>query len=222
MVPYNCMRKVRHNEELAVRKKEVDYSKIYKKLTPAQRRARLNWKKKQYHTDSEYRQKSKQQSSNWRKNRTPEQIEGQKIRGKIYNRDYKRNSSKKFEETGNLKIYFQFKRKKIQSSARKRKLDFNLTVQDMIDIYKEQNGKCYYTNEPMVLKIYSGKLLNTETLHEFRPYLTADRTDPKKGYIKGNVHFTTFKFNSMKSDMSEEKLLETAKLIVKKLDKKQL
>ena len=59
-------------------------------------------------------------------------------------------------------------------------------------------------------------------MHEFRNYLTADRTDPKKGYIKGNIHFTTFKFNSMKSDMSEEKLLETAKLIVKKLDKKQL
>jgi len=209
---------LKSNEELVVRKK-VDYKKIYKKLTPTQKKRRLDWKMKQYHSSPEYRLKNIEQSKQWYKSMTPEKKKEWKARAKLYAKDYKKKSSKEFDETRDLKIYFQFKRRNIQSSARGRKLDFNLTVQDMIDIYKEQNGKCYYTDAPLDLKVYSGKKITKENLHEFRKYLTVDRTNPKKGYVKGNVRFTTFEFNTMKSDMSEKKLLETAKLIVKKLDK---
>lgn len=58
--------------------------------------------------------------------------------------------------------------------------------------YSKQEGKCYYTGEPMTLVGYATD----------KSFATVDRLDSTKGYVEGNVVFCKSIINRMKQDMT--------------------
>ncbi len=65
----------------------------------------------------------------------------------------------------------------------------DLTTEYLLNIWNEQDGKCYYTGEPMIFGARQGKAIpNSASL---------DRLIPELGYVKGNVVWCTFFCNTM-------------------------
>lgn len=83
-------------------------------------------------------------------------------------------------------------------AARSRKLGitFSLTFEDVSGIYKNQDGKCFYTDKRMAL--FGEK--------DLRRSLSFDRIVPKIGYVTGNVVLCTYKANAVKQDLTLEEL----------------
>lgn len=89
----------------------------------------------------------------------------------------------------------------------RRKLENNLDLQFLIDLWNQQNGKC----------AISGKLMS----HKANPRMhnltngSLDRIDSKKPYFKNNVQWVCWIVNRMKGENSVEDLLEWCKIILK-------
>jgi len=86
---------------------------------------------------------------------------------------------------------------KVRLRAKKDDVEFTITKQFLIDIYKYQKGNCFYTDTPMTLTTGEGRNPNGISL---------DRIDPSKGYSKENVVLCTSRFNTIKSNMSLEEI----------------
>lgn len=74
----------------------------------------------------------------------------------------------------------------------KEKNFIDITEEYLNDLYKQQEGKCYYSG--------------IEFNKDYRP--SVDRLDSSKGYIKGNVVICEDKINRMKSDLTLEQFEE--------------
>lgn len=88
---------------------------------------------------------------------------------------------------------------KIRKNAKGRGLEFNVSVEYLHEIWIKQNKKCPY----------SGIEITFTRIEEEFKYKTAslDRIDSSKGYIEGNVQWTTKQVNFMKQNLSDEDFL---------------
>lgn len=83
-----------------------------------------------------------------------------------------------------------------KSRCRKSGMECNIDFKYLINLWKKQNGKCYYS----AVELDFGKnKLNSANL---------DRIDPSIGYIDGNVAWASKAVNMMKNQFSEEELYE--------------
>ena len=99
----------------------------------------------------------------------------------------------------NLEKFFREKLSRLKSNAKNRKKDFDLSWVDLLDLYKKQKGKCFYTGIEMQLS-YS-----TKTYKVCPPtQLSVDRLDSAKGYEKNNIVLCIFCINNFKGEMSIE------------------
>jgi hypothetical protein len=88
----------------------------------------------------------------------------------------------------------------------RRKLENNLDLQYLIDLWKKQKGKCAITGivmehkrNPRQHNLYNGSL---------------DRINSAAGYLKGNVQWLCWMVNRMKGENSLEELLSICKKII--------
>jgi hypothetical protein len=76
-------------------------------------------------------------------------------------------------------------------------LQFDLTIEFLLKMYKKQNGKCFYTDEPLLLSDKS-------------PYskhvISIDKIIPIEGYVQGNVVLCTKRANNIKGANTLEDL----------------
>lgn len=97
------------------------------------------------------------------------------------------------------------------NSATKRNVQFDLQIEDLIELYDLQEGKCVYSNLPMLINNIKTELYtNPETL-------SVDRKDPAKGYTKDNIQMCCNIYNLMKSNLSEQDFLHYHNLMNKTL-----
>lgn len=89
---------------------------------------------------------------------------------------------------------------------RKEKLEFTITIEDVISILHKQNGKCALSEIEMTYVIGKGRTCTN---------LSLDRIDPSKGYTKENIQLVCSIINTMKSDLSYSELLFFCKQIIK-------
>ena len=82
-----------------------------------------------------------------------------------------------------------------RSKGREEAGTFDLTLDQLVDIYNKQNGKCYYSNIPMNANPASNWMCSLE------------RLDNDKGYILDNVALVCLEFNSG-TKWSKEKINE--------------
>ena len=95
----------------------------------------------------------------------------------------------------------------ILSSCSKRNKECDLDLQYLKELWENQSGKCAVTN--VDLKLQSSYNKNYQA--------SIDRIDSSKGYIKGNVRFTSVSVNWLKSNLDDNHLREffqIAKMVV--------
>ena len=98
--------------------------------------------------------------------------------------------------------------KKIQRSAKKRKLECSISIKEIWEIYINQNKLCFFTKQPIGFcddKKTSNYILNTASL---------DRIDSTKGYNKNNCCLVHKDINFMKQNFSVEKFIKYCKLVI--------
>ena len=100
------------------------------------------------------------------------------------------------------------KRRRMLSNAKKRaeklKLDFNLTLEDIII-----PNKCPVFKTPFIF----GKD------NKYQNNCSLDRIDNTKGYVKGNVQVISMKANTMKNSATKEELINFCKYFLNELTK---
>lgn len=85
----------------------------------------------------------------------------------------------------------------IRGNARNRKLEFNITVQDVWNKFTEQNRKCALSN----VELHFGTDLEN-------PTASLDRIDSSKGYTIDNVQWLHKVVNFMKQQFNEKEFIE--------------
>lgn len=87
-----------------------------------------------------------------------------------------------------------------KAKLRKNK-EFNITAEDLYELWDKQNGLCAYSKVP----------LNNIANH--LELTSLDRIDSSKGYVKGNIQLLANVVNRMKQMFSEEDFLKYCELI---------
>lgn len=94
-------------------------------------------------------------------------------------------------------------------NAKKRFKEFNLTLEDLKQVWEQQNGICPYTG----LKLYLPTWNKKGSYEQLWCRASLDRIDSSKGYVVGNVQFVSTPINFMKSTMSDLETKQYLKLI---------
>ena len=98
----------------------------------------------------------------------------------------------------------------IRNGAKKRKIEFNISLEYVWDLFIKQERKCALTGR----EIYFGKTNTKETT------ASLDRIDSSKGYIEGNVQWVHKTLNVMKWGVSMGEFITICKEVVKNYDNK--
>ncbi len=88
--------------------------------------------------------------------------------------------------------------------AKKMELPFDITVDEMLDAYASQQGKCHYTGRPLDYKPGSPDTLSI------------DRVDSNRGYVKDNVVLCLWTINLMKQDLDLTEFVSMCKIIAER------
>lgn len=101
--------------------------------------------------------------------------------------------------------------KQIKNGASKRNLNFELTIDYVLELYKLQNFKCALSGEDVYI---GSRMLKFETT------ASLDRIDSSKGYVKGNVQWVHKDYNMSKWNFTQERYEEmccnVAKMVAKR------
>ena len=90
----------------------------------------------------------------------------------------------------------------IRTSAKKRNINLNISIEYAWELFKKQNGKCSLSG--MDIYFSTNNQYGTASL---------DRIDSQKGYIEGNVQWIHKDINWMKNDFKQEDFIKYCKLI---------
>lgn len=116
----------------------------------------------------------------------------------------------------NLKIkssfdnYWNYRHLSLKMRANKTKIPFDLTPEDLKELWNSQQGKCFYTDREMSWG---------DAAHR-RNLVTIDKIDIPKGYTKGNIVLCTWLANSVKTDLTLEELKEWIPSWYKRINEK--
>lgn len=94
---------------------------------------------------------------------------------------------------------------------RSKKLKFDITQDHIKELYINQQGKCALSGIKMTYIGYQNN--NKTTINNFN--ISIDRIDSTKGYIKGNIQLICAAVNRMKSDLSNNELINLSNDIYK-------
>lgn len=95
--------------------------------------------------------------------------------------------------------------------AKRHNIPFNITLEYLENLWKEQQGLCALSGIPMTFELKIGR---THT------NLSIDKIDREKGYILGNVQLVCMACNQIKSDLSDEEVYYFCKSIVNQYENK--
>lgn len=88
--------------------------------------------------------------------------------------------------------------KKFETNAKLRGLDWVVTIDDVADLYEEQEGLCALTGWGIVFP---------ETGHPQLTTVSIDRIDSSFGYLKENIQLVDKRVNMMKQQYSQEEFI---------------
>lgn len=94
---------------------------------------------------------------------------------------------------------------KIRESAMRRDLECSITIQEMWNLFLEQDRKCALTGWPLA---FAKKSTNRTPQNA-----SLDRIDSKRGYVLGNVQWVDKEINLLKGDMPNERFLYLCRAI---------
>jgi hypothetical protein len=92
----------------------------------------------------------------------------------------------------------------IEANAKKRNLEFNISIEDAYKLFEKQNSKCALTGE----NINFGDFRNKERT------ASLDRIDSSKGYVKENIQWVHKIVNKMKLNLTQQKFIKLCSLVI--------
>lgn len=92
----------------------------------------------------------------------------------------------------------------IKNGAKKRNINFNLTIEDIWQLFLDQNRKCRLSGQNIFFQKF--RLDNNASA-------SLDRIDSLKGYYKENVQWVHKSINYMKQSMDNKEFLDNIKKI---------
>lgn len=99
-----------------------------------------------------------------------------------------------------------------RNRAAKKGLMFSITEQDILALWWQQDGLCYYTRQPMKHKRDdSSRGPSTQSV-------SLDRLDNNMGYVSGNVVLCLASVNTMKNTMTLQEFKELITILSKRID----
>jgi hypothetical protein len=98
--------------------------------------------------------------------------------------------------------------KKFETNAKLRGIDWEITVDDIADLYEEQEGLCALTGWPIVFP---------EVGHHQLTTVSIDRIDSSFGYLKENIQLVDKRVNMMKQSYSQEEFILVCKAVADKV-----
>ena len=96
--------------------------------------------------------------------------------------------------------YLKHRQRALKSRSREAGIAFDLPGAYLAELYEQQQGKCFYTDEEM--KVYFG----TKKSGARRDSLSIDKIIPERGYVKGNVVLCIMRANRVKFDCTLEEV----------------
>lgn len=102
---------------------------------------------------------------------------------------------------------------KIKTHAKVRKIEFNLDIDYLWNLFKQQSGLCAYSGQKLVFS------KNDTDFGHGKTTASVDRIDSSKGYIEGNVQWVHKDVNFMKYQFSHEHFITMCKTIVENLER---
>ena len=130
------------------------------------------------------------------------------VRGKTKSCGCKKNVG---ENNGNWNGYESINGRTIshyKKIAKKRGIEFNITIEDLWRKYVEQEMKCPYTGISLIISP-KNKILRTPN------NASLDRIDSNLGYIVSNIQWVYKKVNVMKNTMTHDEFIDICNLISK-------
>ena len=98
--------------------------------------------------------------------------------------------------------------RKARMRAKKRSIPFEITKEFILNIFNEQDGKCYYSGLNMnIVKEDPDDLMDPMKM-------TIDLINHRKGYVPGNVVWCAYCINSMKQRMTTEQVISICNSVV--------
>ena len=99
--------------------------------------------------------------------------------------------------------------RKARARASKRGIPFSITKDYIINLFKEQGGKCYYSGLDInIIKSNEKDLMDPMKM-------TIDIINHKAGYVPGNVVWCAYCINSLKQRMNVESMVSICNSVVK-------
>lgn len=95
-------------------------------------------------------------------------------------------------------------------ATKRRNLEFNITLDDLIKLYKEQNGRCALTGRK--LEFTRGGSFKNGTNENSA---SIDRVYNNKGYIRSNIQLVCWEANAMKNSYDNNDFLRIIEEISK-------
>jgi hypothetical protein len=97
------------------------------------------------------------------------------------------------------------------AKRRSKKIKVDITIDDIIELYGLQEGKCALTNKKMTHIAYANK----KGEHIMNKYnISVDRIDSSKDYTQDNIQLVCAIANRMKTDLAQNDFIELCKSIV--------
>jgi len=85
--------------------------------------------------------------------------------------------------------------------ARDNDLDIDITVDDLMELWRKTDGRCVMSNKPMSLE--TGTVKNRNMMK-----VSIDRKDSTVGYTKNNIQLVCYMYNAGKNSSTDEETLE--------------
>lgn len=92
----------------------------------------------------------------------------------------------------------------IKNSAIRRKLDFNLTIEYLWELFLKQDRTCALSGEQLKFGTYA--MVHNKELRV--PTASLDRIDSTKGYVEGNVQWVHKTLNKMKMELGDKEFIQ--------------
>lgn len=134
-----------------------------------------------------------------------------KCRSEWLRTEYAGSNNPNYRYQHPIQLFFSNKYMDIRNNAKKRKLKFNLDRTDLYEIFKKQNGKCYYTNIDMKV-ISNGESFSGRDQPDL-DVVSVDRIDSSKGYFKNNIVLCCNSINKAKGSASFNEFKKFLQLI---------
>lgn len=109
-------------------------------------------------------------------------------------RDYSRKRLMSSKES-----YFKSVLNSTKNRCIKNGREFEITVEQMVDLFEKQNGKCALTGMDLIIK------MDKKNRHDT---VSIDRIDSDKGYTLDNVQLICYAINRFKSNMPDNMFME--------------